>query len=456
MQSTFPHPASPLAARNAMRPLSNLVFASALALGAFVGMAPGAQAAEPASDWSYELESIASGINDGFQVALDPVAGRVYFSDAEWRSEGRDSEGNTHVLRTASGKLVVFDSADRSLLGVHSFLDLSRTDGSGTERAALDWSGVTDPEQDSNASMRATFSPYGIAIDGATTGADGQPDATIVTTTARGRDPEFGYGGHMVIYRASQGAPTDADRLWQFEDGSPVFEGMRRVVVNTRTHKAYVTNMGEYREEGGGRPGFISVIDLETRTPEARIPVPEGVGVIGVAVDEVNNLVYVGPLSGEKLHVIDAAAIDTSAPQDFDLNRGTIRELPAEVGSNARPEFDAATKRIYVASFNDPKGRISIVDGDPASDTYGTVLTSAEAGQTNALTPDPKRGILLSANLGDQEVVVHDIASLDVLLRVKTTGKALNAVVDPETGNVWVSSAENAGKIDVITLKAPK
>lgn len=53
--------------------------------------------------------------------------------------------------------------------------------------------------------MRSTFSPYGVAVDGTTTGADGQPDATIITTTARGRDPKAGYGGHMVIYSASQG-----------------------------------------------------------------------------------------------------------------------------------------------------------------------------------------------------------------------------------------------------------
>ncbi|WP_294930661.1 hypothetical protein [uncultured Paracoccus sp.] len=446
--------------KDAMRPAgmtgratSRLLLAPVLAGGlALVAVLP-AQAQETAENgWRYHVEAIGTGVNDGFELALDPVAGRVYVADAAWRSEARDTGGDPWLTQTASGKLVVFDSANRSFVGVHSFLDLSRTDGSGTERDPLDWSGV-DSEQETTASMRATFSPYGVAVDGTTTGADGQPDATIVTTTARGRDPQAGYGGHMVIYNASQGAPSDDDRLWQFEDGSPIFEGMRRVVVNTQTHKAYVSNIGQRGDAAERRPGFVAVVDLPSKTVEARVPLPDGLGVIGVAVDEENGLVYAGALNGENLFVFDAGEVDTSNPQDLALNADLPRLLEqAEVGANARPEYDPATKRLYVAAFGEP-GKITVIDADPASADYGSVVNAVETGSVNAVTVDADRGLLFSANLGDKEVVVHDLDTLDVVLRVPTSGEPINTAIDPTTGDIWVAHAKDTGKLDVITLK---
>lgn len=362
--------------------------------------------------WRYQVESIPTGANEGFQLALDRFAGRVYVADAEWRIEKRDEQGDVWLQRTASGKLVVFDSTNRSLIGIHSYLDLNRADGSGTERNALDWAGVTNDGQDALSSMRSTFSPYGVAVDGTTIGADGKPDATIITTTARAQDARLGYGGHVVIYQASQGGPVDADRLWQFEDGTPFAENMRRVVVNTQTHKAYITNMGEFGQAAERRPGFIAVIDLPSKTVEARVPLPDNIAAISAAVDETNNLVYVAPLNAESLFVFDAGKVDAASPKDFTLNSALMKPLQhAKVGKNARPEYDPHTRRLYVATFDEPKGKISVVDADPTSPTYGTVLQSIETGQTNALTVDGQRGLLLSANLGDKEVVVHALTN---------------------------------------------
>lgn len=426
-------------------------------LSALVVTGARSQESAETARWSYYSEEIATGVNNGFQLALDPVAGQVYVADAEWRTEKRDTDGNPWVLRAASGKLVVFDSADHSLVDVHSFLDLNRADGSGTDRDPLDWSDVNDPEIETIASMRATFSPYGVAVDGTTIGADGQPDATIITTTARSRDPEAGYGGHLVVYSSSQGAPTDADRIWKFEDGSPIFEGMRRVVVNTRTHKAYITNMGEGREALDRRPGFIAVVDLPTRKVEARVQIPVDAGPIGIAVDEENNLVYVGSLVNTKLHVFDAGKVDTSNPQDLALNTGLVIRLEqAEVGGNSRPEYDPVTKRLYVANFDQPKGRITVVDADTASPTYGTVLNAVETGQVNSVTVDSTRRLLISANIGDKEVLIHNLDTLDVVLRIPTSGEPVNTAVDPKTGAIWVANVGNTGKVDVITLRAPE
>ncbi|MCG2841487.1 hypothetical protein L6Q21_10895 [Sandaracinobacter sp. RS1-74] len=435
-----------------------LSLAAALAFGLCVS---GPTRAQPQADnspawnetshgWRWHVESIASAVNDGFQLALDPHAGLVYVVDAAWRAEERDPEGRVWVVRTASGKLVVFNSSDRSLVGVHSYLDLTRSDGSGTERVPLDWASVTDPAVSQQTSMRTTFSPYGVAIDSQTFASDGKPDATIVTTAVRGRDPAYGHGGHLVIYRASQGAPTDADRVWQLPDGSPAFAGMRRVVVNSRTHKAYVTNMG-----GSSLPGYIAVVDLPSKTVEARVPLPAEGGVIGVTIDEDHNLVYVGSLRTPKLHVFDADAVNTSDATSLTLNADLMRTLDQDVGSNARPEYDPVTKRVYVASFGSPSGRISAIDANPASASYGEVLASVEAGQTNALTIDGQRGLVFSANLGDREVAVHDANSLALLLRIPTSGQPVNTAIDPQTGDVWVANRGDAGKVDVIRLRAP-
>jgi DNA-binding beta-propeller fold protein YncE len=420
--------------------------------------APGVHAQQTeANGWRWHLESIASGVNQGFQLALDPIAGRVYVADAEWRSEKRDADGAPWLQRTASGKLVLFDSNDRTLVDLHSFLGLSRTDGSGTEREPLDWSNATEPDQEIIASMQSTFSPYGVAVDGTTLGAGGQPDATIITTTARGRDHEAGYGGHLVVYKASQGAPTDADRIWRFKDDSPVFDGMRRVVINTKTHKAYITNVGEFRKTPDRRPGFIAVVDLPTKTVEARVQIPVDSGPIGVAVDEGNNLVYIGSLVNTKLHVFDAGKVDTSNPQDLALNAGLVTRLEqAEVGGNSRPEYDPMTKRLYVAKFDKSKGSITVLDADPVSAGYGTVLMSVETGQVNALTVDAKRGLLISANLEDKEVVIHDLNTLNVILRIPTSGAPVNTAVAPVSGDIWVANLGKTGRVDVITIRPPE
>lgn len=207
------------------------------------------------SGLSYTVETLATGVNNGYQLAMDPVNRRVYFSDAQWRVEERAADGTISVSQSGSGKLVEFDAATRTLAAIHSFLNLTRNDGNGREGEPFNWDGVT---ADSMSSMRTTFSPYGVDVDPLVPNAAGQADPVIITTTARGRDSDEGYGGNVVIYRASQGAPTDADRLFEFEDGTPIFNGIRRVTVNTTTHKAFITNMGSEtipRLYCGDRPG---------------------------------------------------------------------------------------------------------------------------------------------------------------------------------------------------------
>ena len=240
-----------------------------------------AHAAPPAPDttWEASLTSLESGVKSGYQLAA--ANGSVYVADAQWRVDGK-TVGTPENTPMASGN-----------------------------------------------SMRSTFSPYGIAVD-----PDVDGEAVVVTTTARQRSAA-GYGGGVVIYKASQGAPTDADRLFAFEDGSPIFNGVRRIAVNTKTHKAYVTNLGNSR--GSGSDGFIAQIDLVTKQVDARITVPNALGAVGVAVDEGNNLIYIGTMLAGKQYVIDGAQINTSDPKDLALNNDAVTELKAELGANQRP-----------------------------------------------------------------------------------------------------------------------
>ena len=420
------------------------VVVSAVVTAALLGSVAYAQQA-PEFGWTYTVERIATGVNYGYQLAFDPVGRQVYFSDTRWRTEARDAEGNVTVTQRATGKLVQFDAETRSIVGNYSYLGLTRADGNGTDGDAFDW---TDVEGEALTSNRTQFSPYGVAVDNN----DGDP--ILVTTTARARVPGYEYGGSVVIFNPSEGDPTDDDRLWTFEDGSPIFDGLRRVAVNTETHQAFFTNFAEGRAEDGTRPGFVVVVDLPTREVLARIAVPHG-GAIGVDVDEERNLAYIGTIGGGegKLYVLDAGALDTSDPKSFDLNAAALTELAAELPENARPTYSPELQRLYVASYASPEGTITVVDADPDSATYGEVLDSITTGPANAVAVDGERGLLYSANLGAREVVVYSTEDHSELVRLPTTGNALNIGIDPETRDIWVSNFSLASVTDVFTVK---
>ncbi|MDF1487418.1 Ig-like domain repeat protein [Tessaracoccus caeni] len=403
--------------------------------------------------WSYEKESFDTGVQNGYQLALDTANRKVYLSDAYWSRQTREVTANEDGTFTygpdeftiGSGKLAVFDSASRTREPDQSFLDLTRNDGNGRESEPFSWANAAVDAKSIN-SMRTTFSPYGVAVDGTTPGG-----ATVVTTTARQQDADEGFGGGVVVYNVSQGAPTDADRVFEFEDGSPIFAGPRRIAVNTKTHKAYVTSLGNSR--GKGSDGFITQIDLLTKKVDARITVPEAVGAVGVAVDEDNNRIYVGAMKESRLYVIDGSKVKTTDAKNLELNNDAITALEATLPSNQRPAYSPELKRLYVASF-DAK-TISVIDADPASAGYGKVLHTIETGPTNAVEIDGERNLLYSANLGDQNVVVFDATTYEKLLTLPTSGNAINIGIDPVSRDVWVSNFSNAGKVDVFTITEP-
>src|SRR5690606_29443780 len=242
-------------------------------------------------------------------------------------------------------------------------------------------------------------------------------------------------------------APTDADRLWEFDDKTPISDNSRRVAVDTRTHKAYITNMAD---RGRSKQGYVTVIDLLTKKVDARVAIPAPVdtralngGVIGVSVDEENGFVYAGIITQAnettdltKLFRIDANSLDTSDPKNVDLNAAKVTELDALLPSNVRPKYVAEDKRIYASSYD--SGTISVIDADPASARYGQLIDSVVDGETNMVTVDAERNLLYSAGLGEKTVKVYDTETLDKVLTIPTYSRANDIALDPATGEVWV------------------
>ena len=414
----------------------------------------------------YEHRSYETGVNTGYQIGLDPLTRQVYLSDANWRQETWDpATGEVDVTREPTGKLSVFDIETRERLDDHSFLSVTRNDGTGAEGDPYPW-GEIEPE--SYSSMRSTFSPYGVAVD--PTNAAGEADATIITTTARqqSQSDEFGYGGGLVLYSASQGAPTDDDRIWEYEeDGEPVLDGPRRIDVNTQTNRAYVTNFasGRSADNDGTRPGYITVLDTTERGLDAvlaQIPLPVAdngsIGAIDVTVDEDNGLVYVGTIGGgdgnlwvfAEDDIEESDPTETSKAESQEANENVAQELDAQVGLNARPTYIPELQRVYVSSFEEQT--VTVVEADPASDDYGTAIEVIETGATNSVTADAELGLVYSANLGDQEVAVFDAETHEELdFDLSTAGNAVNIGIDPDTRDLWVSNFDDAGAIDVFS-----
>ena len=290
-------------------------------------------------EWRADVTSVETGVTRGYQLEYNN--GKVYVADPQWRSE---------------------------------------TGSFGTPEN-------TPFEKDDQRSMRTTFSPYGVEVDPDVSG-----ETVLVTTTARqtaaeATDGKYQYGGGVVVYSASQGAPTDADRVFRYNDGSPVFSGPRRISIDKQRNLAYVTNLGSSRSNAPeNRDGYITVLDLTKRGTAAviaQVTVPDAAGAIGVSVDEANNLIYVGGfkdaddtgIDTEKLYVIDGSKLVKNRPTDFQANNGAIRALDAVVGGNARPFYDAATKKVYVSAYD--ASTITVVNADPANAAeYGKAVKS--------------------------------------------------------------------------------
>ncbi len=434
---------------------------AAIGATAILASTAGSALAAPTNQpgWTATVQNITTGVQLGYETAIDPVQRVLYAADAsggtyqrDWvwdpaLNSGAGGYSDKYVQTTITsptGRIASLSTANHTFLKYWSFTGLTGADGT-TIGGPLTWP-TTIP-----ASGRATASnnntgqyPYGVAVDYKTTNGSGQPDPTIVTVQTR--------TSSVAIYKASAAqALKDTDLI------QPAASGLVRArtpVVDSTRHKAYVAGYN-------ASTGSVVQFNTQTKAVEATITVP---GAVGLALDEANNLLYAGiypPNGGEKaVKVIDLSKVNTGDPLNKTLNDGAVVATITGVGDNARPGFDAVGKKLYTANSESATPTVSVIDLDPASANFRKVIKTIEVpGRPNAVNVDGERGLVYVPTLTGRSVAVIDARTLEYVTSVATTGSAVDADVDPASGVVYVSSqrtnVNGDGQIQAIKISRP-
>jgi DNA-binding beta-propeller fold protein YncE len=448
---------SPSASRT-RRGARGLAAGTAVATAA-IALLPAGASAEAVNQpgWSVTTQSLSTGINLGYETAIDPVHRRVYAADAQattaTRTYARGADGQftgayvDEITRPSTGKVVAFSTANNSFQKSWDYTGLLGTNGvlnSGFTFPATAGPGTTGVATTNN--VQTGNLPYSVAIDHSTKNAAGQDDPTIVTVQTR--------TGTVAIFPSSQDKPKDSDLFSTLADGTTkAFTRVRAGVVDSTRHKLYVANYN-------ATEGSVSVIDIPTRKVEAIIPLP---GAVGLALDEESNTLYAGTWTtqaSDTVKIIDLDKVDRNVPTsmtDFGQNAQAVVASTEPLNAvDARPAYDPVGKKLYTANNNSKS--ISVVDADPASPTYLKLLKTIEpAGTPNSIKVDPQRRLVYSADHTGKVVSVIDATTDTFVQGVPTVGNALDVDIDPTSGVAYVSnqtsgSTTGQGVIQAITV----
>ncbi|MDQ8047329.1 MAG: hypothetical protein AAGC46_07960, partial [Solirubrobacteraceae bacterium] len=443
-------------------PPTRRMAATGISLAAlFAAALPAVAQADPSNQpgWSATVQELTTGINLGYELGIDPLNRRLYAADAQGASYSRQflPDGNggftdtylTTTVQANTGKVVQLDLDTKAFLKNYSYTGLKGSDG--TTVGGQYTLPTTHPTTGNGATTGiATAStqltannPYGVAVDSGTVNADtGLPDPTIVTVQTR--------TSSVAIYKSSATSPTDADVITAATSG---LTRARTPVVDSVHHKAYVAGYN-------ATTGVVVVFNTLTKAVEATIPVP---GVDGLAIDTNTNTLYAGTYQapgGNQVNVIDLSKVVTSDPLNKSVNTQAVVATITGVGSDSRPGYDEADKKLYVA--NSQSRSISVIDLDPAhTATYRTVIkTIAATGSPNSITVDPQRHLAYSADLGSKILSVIDTKTDTWVQGIPTTGNALDVDVDPTTGTAYVSSmttgtTTGVGQLQAVNVSRP-
>lgn len=448
---------SPSASRT-RRGARGLAAGTAVATAA-IALLPAGASAEAVNQpgWSVTTQALSTGINLGYETAIDPVHRRVYAADAQattaTRTYARGADGQftgayvDEITRPSTGKVVAFSTANNSFQKSWDYTGLLGTNGvlnSAYAFPATAGPGTTGVATTNN--VQTGNLPYSVAIDHSTKDQNGQDDPTIVTVQTR--------TGTVAVFPSSQDKPKDSDLFSTLADGTTkAFTRVRAGVVDSTRHKLYVANYN-------ATEGSVSVIDLPTRKVEAIIPLP---GAVGLALDEASNTLYAGTWTtqpSDTVKIIDLNKVDRNIPTsmtDFGQNaRAVVASTEPLNAVDARPAYDPVGKKIYTANNNSKT--ISVVDANPASPTYLKLLKTIEpAGTPNSIKVDPQRRLVYSADLGGKVVSVIDATTDTFVQGVPTVGNALDVDIDPTSGVAYVSnqtsgSTTGQGVVQAITV----
>ena len=155
------------------------------------------------------------------------------------------------------------------------------------------------------------------------------------------------------------------------------------------------------------RCGGIRVIDGDPASPtylQAVVPnFDRGVLVEGFGIDpSANNTIYVGVITN---------------PVEWFRHRRRRNELLRELaiaGARRHRAISSATKLVYAAGPDG--GNLYVIDGDPASGTYGVILSAVAVGSsTYGVAVDPAVGIVIVT--GDGEWIRHDHGGQETVMK---------------------------------------
>jgi len=132
------------------------------------------------------------------------------------------------------------------------------------------------------------------------------------------------------------------------------------------------------------------------------------------------------------------------------LDTGAITTIPIARCPHGAV-FHPATKRLYIMSIpygGTPGNRVSVIDADPASPTFHTVLTVLPTGQFPVeMVLNPATGLVYVANSGSDSVTVIDGMSVAGTIAVSQEPDGL--IVNASTNRIYVLHGDD-GTIGVI------
>lgn len=418
-----------------------------------VAVAP-APAAEPVNQPGFSVSTfnLPSATNLSYEAALDTVNRRLYVSDAQGKNVARytpfDAAGVAGApweitTQASSPKVVQFSTKTNSYIRDFSFAGLLGSDGvvgGGTPfgAPAAPAPGVATVVTQSATNLQRMTAPYGLSIAPLATDNAGAVVPVVIAASTRNKK--------LIAYQAASNGPVESNVL--SGTGNELVHPTH-VDVDVRRSIAYVTDWSS-------SVGKVLVIDLnglgagDAPVIRASVRVP---GANGVSVDQSTGRVYVGSVMGshgfdstgllrDKLYEIDPSKIVANDYLvDPEVNDAAVVSTVTVTGANGRPGVDERTKKVFVG--NSGSGTVTVVDMNPASPTYRSVIDTIQMepnARPNSIEVDETRRLVYSANLTSKSVAVIDADTNQYLYGVPLQGTALEVDVDPATGTAYATN----------------
>ncbi len=345
-----------------------------------------------ASGWSYSQTSIPAGVADGAELAIDQKRRKIFVTDADDFNYKDPKSGQVlpypHPLNP---KVAVLSADSRKVLRSISYNNLPTT--------------TVPVSKTIPAKMPMKQIPVGIALDTRagrvlTTNAETNA-ATIVSMNARAATP-----GDMVKSKLDHPMGIAADPT---------------------TGRAYIANV---------TLDEVAVIDTATRREITRIK--DIYSPSFIAIDSTRHRVYIGN-----------ADIKTKGKTNYltvvDSRTNTIVKK-ITTAANSRPAVDAATGKVYAASF--ATGEVAVIDPDSL-----TIVARIQTGATpNKIAIDSKRRVAYTSNLFKKTFTVIDLKTNAVVGAIPAGVGVHTLAVDERTGTVF-STQFQSSNLTVLSVK---